>query len=97
VEDLNIFTGTTKFEDKSIYLSLATYKWKYLNNHMVHFNGSNASEIEDPQTSKSENGSEDDTAKVDKLLLSVEQAITSTADKFASLPGTPQLQESSLP
>jgi hypothetical protein len=27
----------------------------------------------------------------------VEQAITSTADKFASLPGTPQLQESSLP
>jgi hypothetical protein len=32
VEDLNIFSGTTKFKDKSIYLSLTQHKWKYLNN-----------------------------------------------------------------
>jgi hypothetical protein len=67
---------------------------------MVHFNGSSTSETEDPETSKSEenkSGSDDDTAKVNELLQSVEQAITSAADKLASLPGTPQLQGSPLP
>jgi hypothetical protein len=56
---------------------------------MVHFNGSQASEMEDPETSESKNESENDTAKVDKLLRSAEQAITSTTDKLASLPSTP--------
>jgi hypothetical protein len=55
------------------------------------------SEAEDPEASESENKSEGDTTKVNELLRSAEQAITSTADKLASLPGTPQLQESSLP
>jgi hypothetical protein len=67
---------------------------------MVHFNGSSTSETENPEAPESEESqsrSEDDTAKVDELLQSVEQAITSTADKLASLPGTPQLQESLLP
>jgi hypothetical protein len=32
IEDLNFFTGTAKFENKSIYLSLSTHMWKYLNN-----------------------------------------------------------------
>ena len=59
---------------------------------MVYFNGSSASEIENPEASESEEGnskSEDDTTKVNKLLQSVEQAITSAADKLASLPSTP--------
>jgi hypothetical protein len=71
--------------------------WKYLNNQTVHFNGSQASEEENPETSESGSNSESDTTKVNKLLQSTEQAITSTTDKFANLPGTPQLQESSLP
>jgi hypothetical protein len=65
---------------------------------MVHFNGSSISETEDLKSPESEdNRSEDDTAKVNELLRSVEQAITFTADKLASLPSTPQSQESSLP
>jgi hypothetical protein len=68
IEDLNFFTGTAKFEDKSIYLSLPTHTWKYLNNWMVHFNGSQASEEDCPETSESEGNSEDDTARVNKLL-----------------------------
>jgi hypothetical protein len=63
---------------------------------MVHFNGSQASEEDHPETSESESNSEDDTARVNKLLRSAEEAITSATDKLASLPGTPQLQESSL-
>jgi hypothetical protein len=96
IEDLNFFTGTTKFEDKSIYLSLSTHMWKYLNNQTVHFNGSQASEEEHPETSESENNSENDTVEVNKLLQSTERAITSAADKLASLPSTPQPQTSSL-
>jgi hypothetical protein len=68
IEDLNFFTGTTKFENKSIYLSLSTHKWKYLNHRTVHFNGSQASEEEYPKDSESENESEGDTAKVNELL-----------------------------
>jgi hypothetical protein len=68
IEDLNFFTGTAKFEDKSIYLSLPTHTWKYLNNRMVHFNGSQASEENHPETSESESNSEDDTARVNELL-----------------------------
>jgi hypothetical protein len=64
---------------------------------MVHFNGSQASEGDHPETSEGESDSEDDTARVNKLLRSVEEAITSATDKLASLPETPQLQESSLP
>jgi hypothetical protein len=57
---------------------------------MVHFNGSSASETEDPEASESkESRSENDTARVNKLLRSAEQAITSATDKLASLPGTP--------
>jgi hypothetical protein len=95
VKDLNFFTGTAKLNDKSIYLSLSTHTWKYLNNRMVHFNGSQASESDHPETESKDN-SEDDTARVNELLRSAEEAITSTTDKLASLPGTPQLQESSL-
>jgi hypothetical protein len=95
VKDLNFFTGTAKYKDKSIYLSLPTHTWKYLNNRTVHFNGSQASEEEDPETSE-ESNSKSDTTKVNELLRSVEEAITSATDKLASLPGTPQLQESSL-
>jgi hypothetical protein len=97
IKDLNFFTGTAKFKDKSIYLSLPTYMWKYLNNRTVHFNGSQASEEENSEISDSEDNSEGNTAKVNKLLQSAEKAITSAADKLASLPGTPRLQESSLP
>jgi hypothetical protein len=96
IEDLNFFTGTAKFEDKSIYLSLLTHTWKYLNNRTVHFNGSQTSEENNPET-ESESNSDDDTARVNELLQSAEEAITSATDKLASLPGTPQLQESSLP
>jgi hypothetical protein len=67
---------------------------------MVHFDSSSTSEIENPETpesKESQSRSENTTAKVNKLLRSVEQAITSTTDKLASLPGTPQLQESLLP
>jgi hypothetical protein len=96
VEDLNFFTGTAKFDDKSIYLSLSTHTWKYLNNRTVHFNGSQVSEEENPNTSESRSNSEDNTAKVNKLLQSAEEAITSAAEKLASLPSTPQLQTSSL-
>jgi hypothetical protein len=91
IKDLNFFTGTTKFKDKSIYLSLSTHMWKYLNNQTVHFNSSQASEEDHPETSESENNSEGDTAKVNELLQSMERAITSAVDKLASLPGTPQL------
>jgi hypothetical protein len=71
--------------------------WKYLNNWMVHFNGSQASEENYPETSDSENESGDDTIEVNKLLQSAEKAITTTINKLASLPGTPQSQTSSLP
>jgi hypothetical protein len=54
VEDLNIFTGTAKFEDKAIYLLLIQHKWKYLNHWMVHFNGSSTSETENPEAPESE-------------------------------------------
>jgi hypothetical protein len=67
IEDLKFFTGTAKFEDKSIYLSLSSHTWKYLNNCTVHFNGSQASE-EDHPISKSESDSEDNTARVNELL-----------------------------
>jgi hypothetical protein len=100
VENLNIFAGTAKFKGKTIYLSVIQHKCKYLNHRMVHFNSSSAFETENPEASESEEGnskSEDDTAKVNKLLQSVEQAITSAIDKLASLPSTPQLQESLLP
>jgi hypothetical protein len=97
IEDLNFFTGTAKFKDKSIYLSLFTHTWKYLNNWTVHFNSSQASKEENPETSEGESNSEGDTAKVNKLLRSVEKAVTSAATKLISSPGTPQLQESSLP
>jgi hypothetical protein len=96
IEDLNFFTGTARFNDKSIYLSLSTHTWKYLNNRTVHFNGSQASE-EDHSETEDESNSEDDTARVNELLRSAEEAITSTTDKLASLPGTPQIQESLLP
>src|SRR5437588_5410205 len=95
IEDLNFFTGTARFEDKSIYLSLSSHTWKYLNNRTVHFNGSQASE-EDHSTPENESDSEDDTARVNKLLRAVEEAITSATDKLTSLPGTPRIQESSL-
>jgi hypothetical protein len=68
IEDLNFFTGTAKFEDKSIYLSLPTHMWKYLNNQTVHFHGSQASEEDHPKTSESESNSKDDTARVNELL-----------------------------
>jgi hypothetical protein len=68
MKSLNIFSGTTKFKDKSIYLSLTTHKWKYLNNRTVHFNSSSASETEDLKAFESEDESEDDTARVNKLL-----------------------------
>jgi hypothetical protein len=68
IEDLNFFTGTAKFENKSIYLSLSTHTWKYLNNRTVHFNSSQASEEDHPETSESKNNSENDTVKVNKLL-----------------------------
>jgi hypothetical protein len=67
---------------------------------MVHFNSSDTSEAGDPEASESEQSKsklEDDTARVNELLQSMEQAITSAAYKFASLPSTPQLQESLLP
>src|SRR5438270_1349444 len=91
IEDLNFFTGTAKFEDKSIYLSLSSHMWKYLNNRTVHFNGSQASE-ESHSASESENDSENDTARVDELLRAAEEAITSATDKLTSLPGTPRMQ-----
>jgi hypothetical protein len=97
IEDLNFFTGTAKFEDKSIYLSLPTHMWKYLNNRTVHFNGSQKTEEEHSEASGSEDNSENDTAKVNELLRSAEEAITSTTDKLISLPRTPQLQEGLLP
>jgi hypothetical protein len=96
IEDLNFFTGTAKFDDKAIYLSLHTHTWRYLNNQMVHFNGSQTSE-EYHSEIEGEDNSEDDTARVNELLRSTEEAITSATDKLASLPGTPQLQESSFP
>jgi hypothetical protein len=68
IKDLNFFTGTAKFKEKSIYLSLPTHTWKYLNNRTVHFNDSQTSEEEHPETSESESNSEGDTAKVNKLL-----------------------------
>jgi hypothetical protein len=68
INNLNFFTGTAKFDDKSIYLSLSTHTWKYLNHRTVHFNGSQASEEDHPETSESENNSDDDTARVNELL-----------------------------
>jgi hypothetical protein len=68
IEDLNFFTGTAKFKDKSIYLSLPTHMWKYLNNRTVHFNSSQTTEEEHSENSDSENNSESDTAKVNELL-----------------------------
>jgi hypothetical protein len=96
IQDLNFFTGTAKFNDKAIYLSPSTHTWKYFNNRMVHFNGSQVSEEENPDTSESGSNSENDTTKVNELLRSVEEAITSATDKLASLPSTPQPQTSLL-
>jgi hypothetical protein len=45
--------------------------WKYLNNRTVHFNGSQASETEDPEVSEGEEDkskSENNTTKVNELL-----------------------------
>jgi hypothetical protein len=97
IKNLDFFAGTAKFNDKSIYLSLSTHMWKYLNHQMVHFNSSQTSEEENSDASESRSNSEDDTAKVNELLRSVEEAITSATDKLTSLPETPQLQEGSLP
>jgi hypothetical protein len=68
IEDLNFFAGTAKFNDKSVYLSLSTHMWKYLNNRMVHFNSSQTSEEDHPETSESEDNSDNDTARVNELL-----------------------------
>jgi hypothetical protein len=45
---------------------------------------------------ESKDNSEDNTAKVNKLLQSMKEAITLATDKLASLPETPQLQRSPL-
>jgi hypothetical protein len=48
------------------------------------------------KSEESQDNLEDNTAKVNKLLQSVEEAITSATDKLASLLETPQLQRSLL-
>ena len=79
LEDINPFTGVAYFNGKRVYYSALSETWKYLNNHTVHFNGSEASES-GKEASEEENESEEeednqnpsepgsDTAKVDKLL-----------------------------
>ena len=110
LEDINPFTGTAHFDGKNIYYNTLSETWKYLNNHMVHFNRSEASELnkEDSGEEDEESGSKEednknpseprsDTAKVDKLLLSVETSVTSALQKISSRPGTPAQQTSALP
>ena len=90
LEDLDPYSGTAYFDRKHVYYNTYTEKWKYLNNHTVHFNGLEASESnkeaseEEDEEDKSEeeenqNPSEprSDTAKVDELLRSAETSVTS--------------------
>ena len=110
LKDLNPFTGVACFDGKNIYYNALSETWKYLNNHTVHFNGLEASESnkeeseeEEEDRSKGEEDNQDpsepgsDTAKVNKLLLSVETSVTSTLQKISSRPGTPAQQTSMLP
>ena len=102
LNDLDPFTGTARFNGKHIYYNVLSETWQYLNNHTVHFNRSEASESNKEEGSEEEdnqNPSEpgSDTAKVNKLLLSVETSITSTLQKISSRPGTPAQQTSTLP
>jgi hypothetical protein len=69
-------------------------KWKYLNHQTVHFDSSSASEAENPEVSEEVPEEErSNTAKVNTLLQSAEEAIISAADKFASLLGTPSYKK----
>ena len=111
LEDINPFTGTTHFDRKNVYYNTLSKTWKYLNNHIIHFNGSEASESnkEESEEEDEESGSEEeednqnpsepgsDTAKVNELLLSAETSITSALQKISSRPGTPAQQTSMLP
>ena len=110
LEDINPFTGTACFDGKGFYYNVLSETWWYLNNHTVHFNGSEASESNkedseeesDEEESKEEdnkNPSEpgSDTTRVDKLTLSAETSVTSALQKISSRPGTPAQQTSLLP
>ena len=111
LEDINPFTGIARFNGKNVYYNTLSETWKYLNNHTVHFNRSEASESnqedsEDEEEEDNEDEEEDnkdpsepgsDTAKVNELLLSAETSVTSALQKISSRPGTPAQQTSALP
>ena len=110
LEDINPFTGIAQFNRKSVYYSPLLEVWHYLNNHKVHFNGSEASESnkeDSEEDSDKEEGEEEDnknpseprsdTAKVNELSLSVKTSVTSALQKISSRPGTPAQQTSALP
>ena len=92
LENINPFTGTAYFDRKNVYYNVLSETWRYLNNHTVHFNGSEASksnkedseegdeEDDESEEEDNKNPSEprSDTAKVNKLLLSTETSVTST-------------------
>ena len=111
LEDLDPYSGTAYFGRKHVYYNAFSKKWKYLNNHTVHSNGSEASESnkEASEEEDEEDGSEEeednqnpsepgsDTAKVNELLLFAETSVTSALQKISSRPGTPAQQTSTLP
>ena len=111
LENINPFTGNTRFDGKDVYYSPLSEVWHYFNNHKVHFNRSEASESnqedsKDEEEEDDENKEEDnkdpselgsDTAKVNELLLSAETSVTSALQKISSRPGTPAQQTSALP
>ena len=82
LDELDPCAGTAYFEGKHVYYHPVTERWKYLNNHTVHFNGTEASEsshensAEEDEEDKSEEEEDNqnlsepgsDTAKVDELL-----------------------------
>ena len=95
---LDPYKGVTSFKDKAVYWHYDQKVWKYLNNCTVHFNGSEASEIESVPQEESEEGSseENDTLQVDALLESAERSISSALQKVTLLE-TPTATSSSLP
>ena len=109
LDELNPCSGTAYFEGKHVYYNPVTERWKYLNNHTAHFNGTEASESnhEDSEDEEDEEDEEEDnknpsepgsdTARVNKLLLSAETSVTSALQKISSRPRTPGQQTSALP
>ena len=86
VDNLDYTTGTGRFGKYQIKYTKSG--WLYLNNRKVHFHGTDSSSEESNNESDKE-----DTAKVDELLQSTTEGLTSALQKLSSRetsrPGTP--------